>query len=78
MKKKTTTRRRRVQPPRDPNHYPKGWDQKRVDAVARYYENQTDEEAIAELEAALDETVLMPVPIKLVPAVQKLLSKRAG
>ena len=75
-KKKARPRRRASRTPA--GHYPKGWDQKRADEVARYYDNQSDDEAIAELEAALDETVLMPVPIKLVPEVQKLLAKRAG
>lgn len=65
---------------RDPNHYPKGWDRKRVQALADYYDNQTDEDAIAELDAAFADgrSVMIQVPLELVPKVQKLLAKRAG
>ena len=64
----------------DPNRYPKGWDRKRVQALAEYYENQTDEEAIAELEAAFEDgkSAMIQVPLELVPKVQKLLARRAG
>ena len=41
MKRKTETR------------YPKGWNAKRVADVLDYYENQTDEEAAAEIEEGL-------------------------
>jgi hypothetical protein len=65
---------------REPNRYPKGWDRKRVEALAAYYDSQSDEEAIAEIEAAFKDgaTALIQVPIKLVPEVQKLISRRAG
>ena len=33
--------------------YPPGWDEERVRRVAEHYDNQTDEEAVAEIEAAL-------------------------
>ena len=61
-------------------HLPKGWDQKRADEVAKYYENQSDEEAIAEAESACraEGFAMMQIPLELVPAVQKLLAKRAG
>ena len=61
-------------------HYPKGWNQKRADEIAQYYDNQSDEEAIAEAEAAYRAKAfaMIQVPIKLVPEVQKLLAKRAG
>jgi len=65
---------------RDPSPYPKGWNRQRVQAVIDYYENQTDDEAIAEAEAqynAIDST-MMQIPRALVPAVQRLLAKRAG
>ena len=35
------------------NQFPPGWDEQRVREVLEYYENQTDEEAVAEDEAAL-------------------------
>lgn len=66
--------------PADPNRYPAGWDRKRVQALADYYENQSDENAIAELDAAFDDqrSAMIQVPLELVPKVQKLLAKRAG
>ena len=81
MRRKTprrkTTKRART---KDPNRYPKGWDRQRVQKVLAHYENQTDEEAVAEDEAAWRDGsfAMIQVPIELVPAVQKLLSKRAG
>lgn len=35
------------------NEFPSGWDERRVREVLEHYENQTDEEAVAEHEAAL-------------------------
>jgi hypothetical protein len=48
--------------------------------VIAHYENQTDEQAIAEDEAAysIPAFTMMQVPKALVPQVQKLISKRAG
>jgi hypothetical protein len=62
------------------NKFPKGWDEKRVREVIAHYENQTDDEAIAEDEAALADPkyTMMQVPVELVPAVRKLIAKRAG
>jgi hypothetical protein len=64
----------------DPNRYPKGWDRKRVQALANYYDKQSDDEAIAELDAAFEDgrSAMIQVPLELVPKVQKLLAKRAG
>ena len=78
--KKTPDKRRKAPPRRDPNRYPKGWNRKRVQALVEYYDNQSDDEAIAELDAAFDDpqTAMIQVPLKLVPQVQKLLAKRAG
>jgi len=77
-KKKAKPRRRASGTPTA--HYPKGWNQKRADEVARYYENQSDAEAIAEAEAAQRDGAFatMQIPIKLVPEVRKLLARRAG
>jgi hypothetical protein len=60
------------------SRFPEGWDEERVREVLEYYENQTDEEAVAEDEAAFansSETV-MSIPNELVPAVRELLAKR--
>lgn len=72
--------KRRPRAIRDPNRYPKGLNRKKVRKLIDYYENQTDEEAIAEAEAAYREpkTTMMQIPNELVPQVQKLISKRAG
>jgi hypothetical protein len=65
---------------RDPNRYPKGLDRGKVRRLTSYYENQTDDEAIAEAEAAYrdSKTTMMQIPNKLVPKVRKLIAKRAG
>lgn len=65
---------------KDPNKYPRGWNRKRVEAVIAHYENQTEHEAVAEDEAAYRaiETTMMQVPVELVPAVQKLIARRAS
>ncbi|MEZ6071723.1 MAG: hypothetical protein R3C10_16020 [Pirellulales bacterium] len=59
------------------NNYPPGWDAERVGKVLAHYERQTDDEAVAEDEAAFadhPETV-MSVPVDLVPAVRELIAK---
>ncbi|MHB8168931.1 MAG: hypothetical protein ACYDET_04690 [Thermoleophilia bacterium] len=60
------------------NNFPPGWDEARVKRVLAHYEAQSEEEAVAEDEAAYeaqDQTV-MEVPTDLVPAVRKLIAKR--
>ena len=58
--------------------YPPGWDEARVRRVLEYYESQSDEEAVAEDEAAFESTTqtTMDVPVDLVPAVRELIAKR--
>lgn len=58
--------------------FPPGWDEARVRRVLEYYEQQSDEEAVAEDEAAYESTThtAMEVPVDLVPAVRELLAKR--
>lgn len=63
------------------SRYPAGWDEARVKRVLAHYEQQSDEEAVAEDEAAYESTThtAMEVPVDLVPAVRELLAKlRAG
>ena len=55
--------------------FPPGWNESRVRRVLDYYESQTDEEAAAEIESALENTT-MEVPTALVPAVRELIAKR--
>lgn len=61
------------------NKYPRGWNRQKIDELARYYDKQSDEEAVAEAEGAFadpDQTVML-VPVELVPQVQKLLARHA-
>lgn len=57
--------------------FPPGWDEERVRDVLDYYERQTDEEAVAEDEAAFESETetFIQVPNELVPAVRELLAK---
>jgi|RhiMetdeSRZDD1v2_1073273.scaffolds.fasta_scaffold3117865_2 hypothetical protein len=57
--------------------YPAGWDQKRVQEVIDHYENQTDEQRLAEIEAARQakNITMMAVPTELVPKVRALIAK---
>jgi len=63
-------------PRKHPNRYPRGWNALKVRRIIDYYENQTDEEAAAEDEAALSArgVTLMRVPVRLVPAVRRLIA----
>jgi hypothetical protein len=58
--------------------YPDGWDKARVQRVLEHYEQQSDEEAVAEDESGYEATTdtAMTVPIDLVPAVRELIAKR--
>ena len=60
------------------SRYPAGWDEERVRRVLEHYETQSDEEAVAEDEAAYEETThtAMEVPVELVPVVRELIAKR--
>jgi len=61
--------------------FPPGWDEQRVRQVIEHYEAQSDEEAVAEDEAAYESTThtAMEIPVDLVPAVRELLAnRRAG
>ena len=59
------------------NIFPPGWDNERVAKVLEHYETQTEEEAVAEDEAAfeLSGQTFIEVPTELVPAVRELLAK---
>lgn len=62
------------------NQYPPNWDEERVRRVLEHYESQSEEEAVAEDEAAWDDVTqtIMAVPVDLAPAVRDLLSRRAS
>jgi len=59
------------------SQFPPGWDHARVKRVLEHYEHQTEEEAVAEDEAAFEEPgqTVMEIPIALVPAVRELIAK---
>lgn len=54
--------------------FPRGWDKQRVQRVLDHYESQSEDEAVAEDEAAggNDASTLMEVPRDLVPKVREL------
>jgi hypothetical protein len=57
--------------------FPPGWDEERVRKVLEHYEVQTEEEAVAEDEAAFDDPnqTVMEIPNALVPAVRELIAR---
>ena len=58
------------------NRYPTGWDEERVRHLLQHYETQTEEEAVAEDEAAFrrrDQTVMV-VPKTLVPRITRMIA----
>ncbi len=56
---------------------PPGWDEKRVKEVLAHYESQTEDEAVAEDEAAFEAAgqTVMEIPTDLVPIVRELIAK---
>ena len=59
------------------SRFPPGWDEKRVQDVLAHYESQTEEEAVAEDEAAFEDVgqTVMEIPTELVPKVRELIAK---
>lgn len=59
------------------NKFPPGWDEERVRRVLSHYEHQTEEQAVAEDEAAyeLEGQSMMEVPNDLVPEVRHLIAR---
>ncbi len=57
--------------------FPPGWDEKRVKEFIAHYENQTEDEEFADIEAAreADDVTLMAIPTELVPEVRALLAQ---
>ena len=58
--------------------FPPGWDEQRVRRLLEHYEHQSDEQAVAEDEAAFEPPThtAMEVPVDLVPKVRELIAKR--
>jgi len=57
--------------------FPPGWDEERVRRVLDHYEQQTEEEAVAEDEATFEDSTqaVVEVPRELVPAIRELIAK---
>jgi len=57
--------------------FPPGWDEERVRRILAHYEEQTEEEALAEDEAAFENRTqtFIEVPNDLVPVVRELIAK---
>lgn len=60
--------------------FPPGWDEERVRRVLAHYEEQSEDEAVAEDEAAFEEPnqTVMEVPTVLVPAIRELIAKHTA
>ena len=58
------------------NRYPAGWNEERVRQLLQHYETQTEEEAVAEDEAAfrLHDQTVMVVPKILVPKITRMIA----
>jgi hypothetical protein len=58
--------------------FPPGWDEKRVQELIAHYENQTEDEEFADIEAAreAEDITLMAIPTELVPEVRALLARK--
>jgi hypothetical protein len=57
--------------------FPPGWDEERVRKVIANYEQQSEEEAVAEDEAAFQQSpqTVIEVPKELLPAIRELIAK---
>jgi hypothetical protein len=55
---------------------PEGWNEDRFRKVLVFYEDQTEEEAVAEDEAGAENETVMGIPRELVPVVGDLIAKR--
>ena len=57
---------------------PKGWTEEQIRKLAEYHENMTEDQQVAEIEAALSDEnqTMMMVPTELVPEIVKLINKK--
>ena len=61
------------------NDFPDNWDEERVQSVIAHYKQQTEDEAVAEDEAAFADNLstVIEVPQELLPTIRELIAKRA-
>jgi hypothetical protein len=58
------------------NKFPPNWDEQKVRRVLAHYEEQTEEDALAEDEAGIQPSdTVMNIPRELVPKVRELIAK---
>ncbi|HLG13956.1 MAG TPA: hypothetical protein VJH03_05420 [Blastocatellia bacterium] len=59
------------------NRFPKGWSENKVKSVLSFYERQTEEEAVAEDEAAFqnNERTIIEVPRELLPVIREIIAR---
>ncbi|MBI2348956.1 MAG: hypothetical protein HYV05_09935 [Deltaproteobacteria bacterium] len=59
------------------NKFPPGWNEERVRRVLAHYEEQTEEESVAEDEAAFEDSTqtVIEVSKELLPAIRELIAK---
>lgn len=60
------------------SRFPAGWDEERVKRLLRHYESMSEEEQVAEDEAAISEGLgqtVITVPTALLPAIRQLLAE---
>ncbi len=59
------------------NKFPLDWDEQRVRQTIEHYDRQSEDEAVAEDEAAFDskEQAFVQVPLELLPLVRELIAK---
>ncbi len=60
------------------NRFPEGWDEERVQDVLSHYLSQSQDDAVAEDEAAgqVEGCTLMQVPTELVPTVREIVARQ--
>ena len=65
---------------KDPNRYPKGLSAAKVKSVIAFYDRQSEDDAVAEADAAWENsrTSLVRVPTSLVPQVEALIAKHSS
>lgn len=59
------------------DRYPPGWNEERIRKVLSHYEQQTDEEAVAEDEAVFKskKRTVIEVPVELMPVIREILAQ---
>jgi hypothetical protein len=59
------------------NKFPKGWNEERVNKLLAFYQEQSEDKAVAEDEAGVEAgDTVMNVPRELVPFIRGLIAKR--